>query len=49
MALALGWTLNEVMQHSPRQLQAMMKAMEQRARTQRMAAAHRNAPTGRGR
>lgn len=49
MALATGWTVNEVMAHSPRQLQAMAKVMEDRARQQRMKAAHRNAPMGRGR
>jgi hypothetical protein len=41
MALALGWTLNEVMEHTPNQLHAIAKVMEDQARQRRMAAAHR--------
>ena len=43
MAHALGWTLNEVLAHSPRQLKAMSKVVEDAARQRRMAAAHRRA------
>ena len=41
MALATGWTIREVYGHSVRELQAMSKVLTDRARTQRMAQAHK--------
>jgi hypothetical protein len=41
MALTFGWTLREVYDHSPRELRAMGKAIEDRERAKRMARARR--------
>jgi hypothetical protein len=43
MAVATGWTLQEVLAHTPRQLQAITAVLEQQATDARMAAAHRQA------
>lgn len=40
LALALGWTLRDVLAHTPRELHAMTDALDRRERSRSRAAAH---------